>query len=123
MRRRRACSQVLATRDDDTGAAGIEFVGLVPLAVLGIGVVLQVMASVTAAQSTHQAAREAARVYAITGSLAQADAVARRSIPAGITVRSVSAVGPWNGVRVEVEAPLMHRMFVSSTISQEVMMP
>lgn len=108
---------------DDAGAAGIEFVGLVPVAVLGVGVALQIMASVTAAQSTHQAAREAARVYAETGSMVQADVVARRSIPSGMTVTSVSAVGPWHGVRVEVQAPLMHRALIAQTISQEVVMP
>lgn len=114
---------IIRRKGADQGAAAIEFVGILPMALIGIGVLMQVMSSVGAAQCAHQAAREASRAYADTGSWTRAEKVAQGSIPGSVTLVSVTPVGHWHGVRVTVRGPLLHRTFISETISQEVEMP
>lgn len=103
----------------DRGTASLELVALFPL-VLGLAViVLQVGAVIYGAVSAQEAARVAAR--ASSRGLDPA-AAAAGSLPAFLSLASVTSIGPGHGVRISVDIPRVSPL-PAFTVTREAVMP
>lgn len=111
----------LPARAGQRGTASIEFIGLLPVVLIGIFLLIQLFAAVYTAHAASIAAREGAREYSITNSAELGQQAAAASLPGAVTLVSAVPAGPHHGFRVVVQAPVLkigNRDFTS-----EVQMP
>lgn len=92
-------------RRGERGQSSLEFVAIVPIVLVIFMVVVQGFSLLYSAVGAGQAARDAARAYAKSDSLAVARAAAIDSLPGGVTLVDLDAVGPGHGVRIVARAP------------------
>lgn len=104
------------------GTASIEFVALFPIILIGMFLLLQLFAAVYTAHAATTAARQAAREYSLTNSIAAGRQAAAASLPGAVTLVDAAPTGRHHGFRVVVRAPAVMQVG-DRNFSSEVAMP